>query len=38
MGYGENVTVPQIKTFTEMESHEERLQELLQKVKHFLCI
>lgn len=31
-GYRENVTVPQIKTYAEMDSHEEKLQEMLQRV------
>lgn len=32
IGYRENVSVQEIRTNTEMESHEERLQEMLQKV------
>jgi hypothetical protein len=32
LGYRESVTLPQIRTITEMDSHEEKLQEMLQKV------
>ena len=33
MGYRENLTLPQIKTFLEMESHEERIQEIIARNK-----
>ena len=33
LGYRDNVNVSQIRTNTEMDSHEEKLQEMLQKVK-----
>ncbi|PGH26531.1 hypothetical protein AJ80_01845 [Polytolypa hystricis UAMH7299] len=33
MGYRENLTLTQIKTFLEMESHEERIQEIIERNK-----
>ena len=33
-GYRENLTISQIKTFMEMESHEERIQEIIARVGH----
>lgn len=35
-GYRENLTISQIKTFLEMESHEERIQEIISRVGHSL--
>ncbi len=32
----ENVTMEQIKTFTTMDSHEEKLQKIIMEVQHFV--
>jgi coatomer subunit delta len=34
LGYRENLTISQIKTFMDMESHEERIQEIIARVGH----
>lgn len=35
LGYRDNLTISQIKTFLEMESHEERIQEIISRVHTF---
>ena len=34
LGYRESVTLAQIRTFTEMDSHEENIAKMVQKVPH----
>jgi hypothetical protein len=36
LGYKESVTIAQIRTFVEMDSHEERIHDLVQKVLSFV--
>ncbi len=38
LGYRENVNLAQIRTFTEMDSHEEKVYEAMRKVKGCQCI
>ena len=37
LGYRESVNLAQIRTFTEMDSHEERVYEAMRKVLHVAC-
>jgi hypothetical protein len=36
LGYRENLSISQIRTFMEMESHEERVQEIIARVRHIV--
>jgi coatomer subunit delta len=38
LGYRENLTLSQIKTFLDMESHEERIQEIIARVGEFVYL
>lgn len=36
LGYRENVNLAQVASISEMESHEEKIQEMIEKVRHLL--